>query len=110
MATAVQPAYDLRALIKHTGAKERIDLRRRHVKEKTEMIGEIVYVNGEFVPKDEAKISVFDHNFIYGDGIFEGLQAVSGGVFKLRQHIERLYQSARFLAIEIPMSMDKFMG
>jgi branched-chain amino acid aminotransferase len=74
------------------------------------MIGEIVYVNGTFVHKDEAKISVFDHNFIYGDGVFEGLQAVNGGIFKLRQHIDRLYQSARFLAIEIPMTPEKFIG
>jgi branched-chain amino acid aminotransferase len=73
------------------------------------MVGEIVYVNGAFVHKDDAKISVFDHNFNYGDGVFEGLQAVSGGVFKLRRHIDRLYQSARFLAIQIPMTADKFM-
>lgn len=73
------------------------------------MIADIVYVNGEFVHKDKAVVSVFDHNFVYGDGVFEGLQAVSGGVFKLRQHIERLYHSARFLAIDIPMPIEKFL-
>lgn len=68
------------------------------------MIGEHVYVNGTFLPKDEAKVSVFDHSFVYGDGIFEGLQAAAGGVFKLTEHVERLYRSARYLAIKVPLS------
>ena len=68
------------------------------------MIGEQVYVNGEFYPKDEAKISVFDHSFVYGDGVFEGLQAVRGSVFKLDAHIDRLYRSARYLGFEIPIA------
>src|SRR5579884_3185609 len=72
------------------------------------MIGDIVFLNGEFVPSEQAKISVFDHSFIYGDGIFEGLQAVNGGVFKLREHIDRLYLSARFLEIAIPMPPEAF--
>jgi branched-chain amino acid aminotransferase len=67
------------------------------------VIGPIVYLNGSFVPKDEAKVSVFDHGFIYGDGVFEGLQIVDGSVFLLRQHMERLYDSARYLGIAIPM-------
>ncbi len=67
------------------------------------MIGPIVFLNGAFVPKDEAKVSVFDHGFIYGDGVFEGLQIVEGSVFMLDAHIERLYNSARYLGFEIPM-------
>lgn len=70
------------------------------------MIADIVYLNGEFVPKDEAKISVFDHGFIYGDGAFEGLQVIDGRVFLLREHLERLFNSVRYLGFEIPMSMD----
>lgn len=68
------------------------------------MIGDFVYLNGDFVPHGEAKVSVFDHNFVYGDGLFEGLQAVNGGIFRLAEHVERLYRSARFLAIEIPLA------
>ncbi|MBM3490544.1 MAG: branched-chain-amino-acid transaminase [Alphaproteobacteria bacterium] len=70
------------------------------------MIGEWVYVNGEFAKKDEAKVSVFDHAFVYGDGIFEGLQAVNGGVFKLDRHIERFYRSARYMEITMPLSPE----
>lgn len=72
------------------------------------MIGDTVYVNGEFIGQGEAKVSVFDHGFVYGDGVFEGLQAVNGGIFKLREHIERLYQSAQFLAIDIPLTPERF--
>ena len=68
------------------------------------MIGEHVYVNGAFFPKDEAKISVFDHSFVYGDGVFEGLQAVNGGIFKLGEHVDRLYRSARYLGFEPPVA------
>lgn len=72
------------------------------------MIGEIVYVNGAFVKKDEATVSVFDHGFVYGDGIFEGLQAANGGVFKLDGHLARLYRSARYMGFEIPLAPAAF--
>lgn len=72
------------------------------------MIGETVYVNGAFVKKDEATVSVFDHGFVYGDGIFEGLQAVNGGVFKLDGHLARLYRSARYMGFEIPLAPGAF--
>jgi branched-chain amino acid aminotransferase len=68
------------------------------------MIGELVYINGAFVPQAEAKVSVFDRSFVYGDGIFEGLQAVNGGVYRLEAHIDRLYRSARYLGFEIPLA------
>jgi branched-chain amino acid aminotransferase len=68
------------------------------------MIGDHVYVNGTFFPRDEAKVSVFDHSFVYGDGVFEGLQAVAGGVFKLTEHVDRLYRSARYLMMEVPLA------
>lgn len=64
-----------------------------------------VYIDGEFYPKDEAKVSVFDHGLLYGDGIFEGIRAYNGRVFRLDEHLERLYMSARAILIEIPMSL-----
>ena len=73
------------------------------------MTESLVYIDGEFVPESEAKISVFDHGFLYGDGVFEGIRAYRGVVFKLKEHIDRLYDSARFLRIEIPMSKEDLM-
>ena len=54
-----------------------------------------VYLNGEFVPKEQATVSVFDHGFLYGDGIFEGIRLYEGCVFKLDEHLERLEFSAK---------------
>jgi branched-chain amino acid aminotransferase len=62
-----------------------------------------IYIDGEMYDKDEAKISVFDHGLLYGDGIFEGLRVYAGKVFKLAEHVERLYASAKALMLEIPM-------
>ena len=63
-----------------------------------------VYVDGEFFPEAEAKISVFDHGLLYGDGIFEGIRFYNGRVFKLEEHLERLWDSARSICLDIPMS------
>ena len=71
------------------------------------MTESLIYINGNLVLESEAKISVFDHGFLYGDGAFEGIRAYKGVVFKLREHIERLYDSAKFLKIEIPMSKEE---
>lgn len=68
-----------------------------------------MYIDGKFVPESEAKISVFDHGFLYGDGVFEGIRAYNGKVFKLREHIDRLYDSAKAIALEIPISKEEFM-
>lgn len=65
-----------------------------------------VYVNGDLVPSTEARVSVFDHGYLYGDGVFEGIRAYSGRVFRLEEHIDRLYQSARVLMLDIPMSRE----
>jgi branched-chain amino acid aminotransferase len=62
-----------------------------------------VYLNGKFVPAAEATVSVFDRSFVYGDGVFEGIEVENGGIFKLDAHVERLYRSAAFLRIPIPM-------
>ena len=49
-----------------------------------------IYIDGKFYPKEEAKVSVFDHGFLYGDGVFEGIRAYSGRIFRLDEHLERL--------------------
>ncbi len=67
----------------------------------------LVYINGELVPKSQAKISVFDHGFLYGDGVFESVLVTSGVAFKLKEHIDRLYDSAKVLCLEIPMSKEE---
>ena len=67
----------------------------------------LVYIDGEYYPKSEAKISVFDHGFLYGDGVFEGIRAYNGIVFKLKEHIDRLYSSARAIMLEIPLSKEE---
>lgn len=66
-----------------------------------------VYLNGQLVPAAEAKISVFDRSFVYGDGVFEGIEVQDGGIFKLDAHIDRFYRSAAFLRIPIPISKDE---
>jgi branched-chain amino acid aminotransferase len=65
-----------------------------------------IYISGKFVPQEEAKISVFDHGLLYGDGVFEGLRAYRGKVFRLRQHVVRLYESAKAIWLEIPISRE----
>jgi branched-chain amino acid aminotransferase len=63
-----------------------------------------VYIGGKLVDKEQAAISVYDHAFLYGDGVFEGIRVYGGKVFLLAEHIERLYESARAIRLEIPMS------
>lgn len=60
-----------------------------------------IYINGEYHPKPQAKVSVYDHGLLYGDGVFEGIRAYDGVVFKLKQHIDRLYRSARVIMLDI---------
>lgn len=67
----------------------------------------LIYIDGEFYAKSSAKISVFDHGFLYGDGVFEGIRVYGGVVFKLREHVERLYRSAKAIRLEIPMTVDE---
>ena len=63
-----------------------------------------VYISGKLFDKSDAKISVFDHGLLYGDGVFEGIRAYSGRVFRLQEHVDRLYESAKGIHLEIPMS------
>ena len=66
-----------------------------------------IYIDGNFYPKSEAKISVYDHGLLYGDGVFEGIRAYEGVVFKLDEHLDRLYRSAHTIMLEIPLSKDE---
>ncbi len=63
-----------------------------------------IYLNGKLVPERQAKVSVFDHGLLYGDGVFEGIRSYNGRVFKLDEHIERLYRSAKSIGLTIPMT------
>lgn len=67
-----------------------------------------IYLNGEFVDKADAKVSVFDHGLLYGDGVFEGIRLYDGCVFKLEEHLERLAFSAKAILLDLPMSLDEF--
>ena len=66
-----------------------------------------IYLNGKLVPKEEAAVSVFDHGLLYGDGVFEGIRFYAGRVFRLDDHIDRLYRSARAIALNIPIDHDE---
>src|SRR5438477_11101858 len=64
-----------------------------------------IYLDGKFYAEADAKVSVFDHGLLYGDGIFEGIRFYNGRVFRLEEHLERLWDSARSICLEIPMTM-----
>jgi branched-chain amino acid aminotransferase len=66
-----------------------------------------VYIDGKFYPKADAKISVFDHGFLYGDGIFEGIRLYAGNVFRLDEHLERLEWSAKAICLELPWTRQE---
>jgi branched-chain amino acid aminotransferase len=65
-----------------------------------------VYINGQLLDKENAKISVYDHGLLYGDGVFEGMRSYGGKVFRLKQHLDRLWNSAKTIWLEIPTSRD----
>jgi branched-chain amino acid aminotransferase len=67
----------------------------------------LVWLNGELVPKSQAKVSVFDHGFLYGDGVFEGIRAYNGKVFMLDEHLDRLYDSAKSIWLTIPLTKEQ---
>lgn len=66
-----------------------------------------VYINGKFYEKKDAKISVFDHGFLYGDGVFEGIRSYNRLAFKLKEHIDRLFESAQSICLEIPLTKER---
>lgn len=66
-----------------------------------------IYLDGEFVTKENAKVSVYDHGFLYGDGIFEGIRIYNGNIFKCKEHLDRLYDSAKSIDLTIPLSYEE---
>jgi branched-chain amino acid aminotransferase len=71
---------------------------------------EYVYIDGVFVPREEAKISVWDHGLLYGDGVFEAIRVYDWNIFKLKEHIDRLFESAKAIMINIPLSKDELIS
>src|SRR3990170_5992046 len=67
----------------------------------------LIYLNGKFVPKNEAKTSIYDHGFLYGDGVFEGIRAYNGRVFRLDEHLDRMYDSAKAIDLTVPISKEE---
>lgn len=67
----------------------------------------LIYLDGKLVPKEQAVVSVFDHGFLYGDGVFEGIRVYDGNLFRLEEHIARLYESAKTIALEIPLTQEE---
>jgi len=65
-----------------------------------------IYISGKLYDKADAKISVYDHGLLYGDGVFEGIRAYSGRIFRLKQHVDRLYESAQSIHLQIPMTRE----
>jgi len=65
-----------------------------------------IWIDGQFLEKADAKVSVFDHGLLYGDGVFEGIRAYGGRVFRLRQHVDRLFASARAIMLSLPMTPE----
>jgi len=70
----------------------------------------LIYINGEYYPKSQAKVSVYDHGLLYGDGVFEGIRAYNGIVFKLKEHIDRLYRSANVIMLNIPLTKEEMIN
>ncbi len=68
---------------------------------------QLIYFNGKFVQKQEARTSVYDHGFLYGDGVFEGIRAYNGRVFRLDGHLDRMYDSAKAIDLKIPLSKEE---
>jgi branched-chain amino acid aminotransferase len=67
----------------------------------------IVWIDGKYFSKEDAKISVFDHGLLYGDGVFEGIRVYNNNTFKLKEHVDRLYRSAKAIMLEIPMTPEE---
>jgi branched-chain amino acid aminotransferase len=70
----------------------------------------LINIDGEYYPKSQAKVSVYDHGLLYGDGVFEGIRAYDGTVFKLKEHINRLYRSARVVMLNIPLTKQQMLN
>jgi branched-chain amino acid aminotransferase len=67
----------------------------------------LVYIDGKYYPRSEAKVSVFDHGLLYGDGVFEGIKSYNGTVFQLNEHLDRIYFSAKAIMLKMPLSKEE---
>jgi len=67
----------------------------------------LIYFNGKLVPREEARVSVFDHGLLYGDGVFEGIRVYEGNIFRLVEHIDRLFESAKTIGLEMHMTIEE---
>lgn len=74
------------------------------------MSKKIIYLDGEYVSENEAKVSVFDHGVLYGDGVFEGIRAYNGRIFRCGEHIDRLYNAAKAIMLNIPLTKEEMTG
>src|SRR4051812_35169219 len=72
--------------------------------------GLVAYVNGDYVPLDQASVSIFDHGFLYGDGVFEGMRVFEGGLFRAGDHMARITRSARSLGLALPADTDEIVN
>ena len=70
----------------------------------------VIYLDGQWLDKESAKVSVFDHGLLYGDGVFEGMRVYNGKTFKLKQHVDRLYDSAQAIMLSVPMSREQMIA
>src|ERR1044071_3734741 len=66
-----------------------------------------VFIDGKFLNERDAKVSVFDHGLLYGDGIFEGIRAYNGRIFRLQEHVDRLFESAKAIHIAMPVTKEE---
>jgi branched-chain amino acid aminotransferase len=80
------------------------DSAKRIAADKSDKAKSVIYLDGEFLDPSEAKVSVFDHGLLYGDGVFEGIRFYNGRVFRMEAHMDRLWESARSICLEIPIS------
>lgn len=71
------------------------------------MAEQIIYIDGQYLPKSKALLSVFDHGFLYGDGVFEGIRAYKGHIFKLEEHLDRLYASAHTIMLKVHLTKEE---
>ncbi len=70
-------------------------------------MSQIIFLDGQYLPREQALVSVYDHGILYGDGIFEGIRCYDGNIFRLREHLVRLWDSAKVIGLSIPMTMEE---
>ena len=79
---------------------------RTHAEGNVQTASPVVYINGEMVAKTDARVSIYDHGFLYGDGAFEGIRVYEGNIFRLVPHLERLFRSCRAMHIDLGVTLD----